>query len=685
MTNTLKNKEITPPIAEKKPMTLEAHGHKRTDNYFWLKEKENPKVIEHLHAENSYTESKMLHTKQLQNDLFNEIQDRIKQTDKSVPYKNGNFFYYTRFEDKKEYPIFCRQKEGTTIEEILLDVNEHAKDYSYYKVGALNVSPNENILAFSIDTSGDIVYDIKFKNLKTGKIIDDTIKKVSNNFEWANDNKTLFYSGNDNITLRSDKILKHTLGTSQEEDQIVYKENDETFSVYIDKSKSKKYMLIASIKSTTTEYQYAEADNINSEFKLFNPRKNGHEYFVDHINDNFYIKTNNNAKNFKLMQTSELNTNQSFWSAINVYDPKNLLENFELFDNFIVLEERCNGLIQFKIINSQNNSSHYIKFPEDCYSAWIAENETTNSNIFRFGYTSLTTPQSIFDYDMKTKKMTLLKEKEILGGFSKDNYKTERIFANAKDGTKIPISLVYKKELRDIKNGNPTLIYGYGSYGITIDPTFSPLRLSLLERGFVFAIAHIRGGEELGRQWYDDGRLFNKINTFTDFITCSEHLIESRFADKKNLFAEGRSAGGLLMGAIINMRPDLYKGIIATVPFVDVITTMQDKSIPLTTGEFDEWGNPEQKEYYDYILKYSPYDNVKSQNYPNILISTGFYDSQVQYWEPAKWVAKLRYLKTDHNLLLFKIYMKSGHGGASGRYDIYKEVAFEYAFILDLV
>jgi oligopeptidase B len=675
--------QIKPPVAEKIKKELTMHGDTRIDYYYWLRERDNPKVIEYLKAENEYLDSVMKHTEPLQEKLYNEIVGRIKQTDTSVPYLLNGYYYYTRYEEGKEYPVYCRKK-GTmeAKEEILLNVNEMAKGHGYYHVTGLAVSSNNNLLAFGVDTVSRRKYTIYFKNLTTGDILADKIPVTTGQAAWANDNKTVFYAVKDDTTLRPYKICKHILGTNVSADKEIYDEKDETFEVIAYKSKSKKYIFITSYSTLSTEYRYLDADKPDGEFKIFQPREKDLLYEVEHFKDKFYIRTNLKAKNFRLMQTPIDKTAKENWTEVIPHRDDVLLEEFAIFNNFLVLNERKNGLTQLRIINWEDNAEHYLDFGEETYVAYIAYNPEFDTELLRYSYSSLTTPWSTFDYNMKTKEKKLLKQEEVLGDFDAKNYHAERLYATATDGTKVPISLVYRKGLE--KNGdNPCLLYGYGSYGYSTDPVFYSAGLSLLDRGFVYAIAHIRGGQEMGRYWYEDGKLLKKKNTFTDFIACAEHLIAQKYTNPDKLFALGGSAGGLLMGAVVNMRPDLFKGIIAEVPYVDVVTTMLDSSIPLTTSEYDEWGNPANKEYYDYMLSYSPYDNVEAKDYPAMLVTTGLQDSQVQYFEPAKWVAKLRNMKTDHNILLLKTYMEAGHSGVSGRFRQYKETALIFAFMLD--
>lgn len=679
-------KIIQPPVAKIIPKELEKFGKVRIDNYFWLKDRENPEVIDYLNKENAYYKKMTAHTKAFQKELFEEMKSRIKEDDESVPYLYNGYYYITRFETGKNYPIYSRKKESLSDkEEILFDCNKLAKGQSYFQLGGLSISPDNKLAIFSIDVVGRRIYDIQVKNLETGKILDDKIEKVSGNAVWANDNKTIFYSSQDEVTLRSDKIFKHKLGTKQADDVLVYFEKDETYNVEVAKSKSRKYLAIESGSTLTTEYRILEADNPDGKFRVFQKRIRGLEYSINHYGDSFYIMTNaDKATNFKLMKTLETATSKENWTEVVPHREDVLLEDIEIFKEFLVVEERSNGLNKIRIMPWSGEGEYYLPFESETYTAYTSTNVDFNTDILRYSYQSMTTPSSVIDFNMKTKTKVIKKEQQVLGGkFDKNNYTEERIWATAKDGTQVPISMVYRKGLE--KNGkNPLLLYAYGSYGHSMDATFSSTRLTLLDRGFVFAIAHIRGGEDLGRQWYEDGKLLKKKNTFTDFIDCSKHLIEQKYTSPEHLYAEGGSAGGLLMGAIVNLAPKLYHGIIAQVPFVDVMTTMLDETIPLTTGEYDEWGNPNVKKYYNYMATYSPYDNVKRQDYPNMYVSTGLHDSQVQYWEPAKWVAKIRSMKTDNSLLFLDTNMDAGHGGASGRFEAIKELAKEYSFLLDL-
>jgi oligopeptidase B len=677
--------QVQPPVARTIPKKLEIHGDVRTDNYYWLNDRENPEVIAYLEAENEYTNAMMAHTKPLEDLLFEEIKGRIKQDDSSVPYKLDDYYYYTRFEEGKEYPIFCRKKgslEG--VEEITLDVNVAAEGHDYFSARGLRVSSGQDILAYAADTQGRRIYTIVFKDLKTGEMLADAIPNVTANTAWAQDNKTLFYAKQDPTTLRSFRIYRHVMGTDPAKDPLVYEETDEEFSTYVMKTKSKKYIFIASEQTLSSEYRYLDAEKPEGSFAVFLPREADHEYGLDHYGDKFYIRTNYKAKNFRLMETPVDRVAKGNWKDVVGHREDVLLESFEIFRDFLVVEERKNGLIQLRVRPWSGKQEHYLEFDEPTYLAYIGQNLDFDTPLLRYGYESMTTPESTYDYDMGTRKQVLLKREEILGGFDSNNYATERLYAKAKDGQKVPISILYRKDMK--KNGNnPLLLYGYGSYGYSMDAYFDAPVISLVDRGFVYALAHIRGGQEMGRWWYEDGKLLKKKNTFTDFVACAEHLVSEKYTNSDKLFAMGGSAGGLLMGAIVNLRPDLFKGVVSEVPFVDVVTTMLDESIPLTTGEYDEWGNPNEEAYYDYMLSYSPYDNVAAKSYPNMLVTTGLHDSQVQYWEPAKWVAKLRTMKTDHNMLILKTNMEAGHSGPSGRYKRYRETAFDFAFLLNLV
>jgi oligopeptidase B len=678
------NENMKVPIAEKKPKELVIHGDTRIDNYYWLRERENEEVLSYLNDENSYREEQMKGVKNFQGDLFDEMVGRIKQTDESVPYKKNGYFYYTRYEEDKEYAIYCRKVESMDAdEEIMLNVNEMAVGHEYYAIGGMSISSNNRYLAYGVDTVSRRKYTLYIKDLETGETMSDEVPNTTGRSTWANDNTTLFYATKDGLTLRSNAIHKHKLGTIAKKDKVVYTEDDETYSTFIYKTKSEEFLIIGSGSTLTTEYQFLSADNPDGELQFIQPRTEGLEYSVSHYGDYFYIVCNLDALNFRLMKTLVSKPGVENWEEVIAHRKDVLLEGIELFEHFMVVDERKEGLNQIRVISWADGSEYYLEFWEEVYSAGVSANPEFNTDILRFSYTSLTTPSSTYDYDMVTREKELLKQQEVIGDFDQANYETKRIYAEAEDGKKIPMSIVYRKGME--KNGEtPTLIYGYGSYGATMDPYFSSVRLSLLDRGFIFAVAHIRGGQINGRAWYEDGKLFKKMNTFTDFISCSELLINDGYTNPEKLFAMGGSAGGLLMGVVVNLRPELYKGVVAAVPFVDVVTTMLDDDIPLTTGEYDEWGNPNQKEYYDYMLSYSPYDQVEAKEYPNMLVTTGLHDSQVQYWEPAKWVAKLRDMKTDDNILVMYCNMDTGHGGASGRFESLKESAMEYSFVLML-
>ncbi len=678
--------QVVAPIAKKIPHKLEKHGDIRIDPYYWLNDRENQEVVEYLEAENDFYNKSTEHTKEFQKKLFDEMKGRIKEDDESVPYKQNGYWYITRYELGKEYPIYSRKKETLDAkEEIMFDGNEMARDHEYFSIGGIAISPDNKLAAFGVDTVSRRQYTIQIKNLETGEILTDKIENTTGGSVWANDNKTLFYTQKDPITLRSDKIYKHKLGVQASNDELVFHEQDETFGTYVYKSKSKKYIIVGSYSTLTSEYQTLLSDFPDGDLKMFSSRKRGLEYGISHYGDHWYVLTNkDSATNFKLMKVNEDHTSSENWKEFIPHRDDVLLEDIDIFKDYYVVSERENGLNKIKIVRWNGDESYYLPFDSETYTAGVSRNPDFDTDILRYAYNSMVTPNSVIDFDMGTREKTVKKEQEVLGGnFDKENYVEKRLWATARDGEKIPMSFVYHKNT-ELNSNTPILQYAYGSYGHTIDPYFSTVRLSLLDRGFVYAIAHIRGGEYLGRKWYEEGKLLKKMNTFTDFIDCSKFLIAEGYTGAGHLYAMGGSAGGLLMGAINNMAPEIYNGIIAAVPFVDVVTTMLDESIPLTTGEYDEWGNPNEKEYYQYMKSYSPYDQVKIQAYPNILVTTGFHDSQVQYFEPAKWVAKLREMKTDNKLLLFDINMDAGHGGASGRFEALKEVAKEYAFLLDL-
>ncbi len=685
--NTKENmSNLKAPIAPIKPNQLEKHGDVRIDNYFWLNDRENPEVIDYLNKENDYYNAVTADTKPFQTALFEEMKGRIKEDDESVPYLYNGYYYITRFEKGQDYPIYSRKKGSLeAAEEIMFNCNEMAKGHKYFQLGGVSISNDNQFAIFCTDVIGRRIYSLQIKNLVTGEILSDKVEQTTGNAVWANDNKTIFYTKQDEKTLRSDKVFKHKMGASTEKDELVYFEKDDTFNVSVSKSKSRKYITIASGSTLTDEYQTILADEPDSKFKIFQKRVRGLEYSISHYGDSFYVVTNKDkATNFKLMKVNENNTSQENWVDLIPHRSDVLIEGIDIFKDYLVVSERSNGLNKIRIMPWSGKGEYYLPFEIETYTCYTTTNVDFDTDVLRYGYQSLATPSSVIDFNMKTKTKEIKKEQQVLGGkFDKSNYTEERVWATATDGTKVPISMVYRKGIkRDGKN--PLLLYAYGSYGISMDPYFSTTRLSLMDRGFIYAIAHIRGGEDLGRQWYEDGKLLKKKNTFTDFIDCSKFVIAEKFTSAEHLYAEGGSAGGLLMGAIVNMAPQLYNGVIAQVPFVDVMTTMLDDSIPLTTGEYDEWGNPNVKKYYDYMRSYSPYDNVKAQDYPNMYVSTGLHDSQVQYWEPAKWVAKLRVTKTNDKQLFLDTNMDAGHGGASGRFEALKEVAKEFTFLLDL-
>ncbi|HEY0678711.1 MAG TPA: S9 family peptidase [Chitinophagaceae bacterium] len=681
--------DVQPPDAEKKPKELVAHGDTRIDEYYWMNDyfKKGPdsaKVVEYLKAENAYLDTMMAGTKAMQEKLFEEMKARIKEKDESVPALSNGYYYYTRTEEGKQYYKYCRKKGSLdAAEEILLDVDEMAKGHNYYGVAGFNVSPDNKLMAFGVDTVSRRQYVIHVKNLETGEILPDKMTETTGGSAWANDNKTLFYTSKNPVTLLSEKIKKHKLGSDGNKDVVVYDEKDPSNYIGVSKTRSEKYILIRSEATLSSEYRYLDADKPDGNFQVFHPRTKEVLYTPVHWNDRFFVLTNWNAKNFRLMEVSPGKTGSENWKEVIANRPDVLLEDLDAFRDHLVISERKNGLLQLRVRNMKDASEHYLDFGEPAYTAGVGFTPEYNTTVLRYNYSSLTTPNSVYDYNMDSKERKLMKEQEVVGGYDKSGFVTERLYAPADDGSKIPVSLVYKKGIE--KNGTaPLLLYGYGSYGASMDAYFSSNRLSLLNRGFVFAIAHVRGGQEMGRQWYDDGKMMKKKNSFTDFIDCAEYLIEQKYTSKEHLYAQGGSAGGLLMGAVVNMRPDLWNGVLAAVPFVDVITTMSDPTIPLTTNEYDEWGNPADKESYMYMKSYSPYDNLEKKAYPNMLVTTGLHDSQVQYFEPAKWVARLRDVKTDSNVLLLYTNMSAGHGGASGRFDYLRDVAREYGFLLAL-
>ena len=682
---------IAAPLAEKKNKELIAHGDTRIDEYYWMNDffKKGPdstRVVDYLKAENAYMDTMMAGTKKFQEDLFKEMKGRIKEKDESVPYKDNGYWYYIRFEEGKQYPVFCRKKEKLdAAEEIVHDANKAAEGKSYYNAAGLMVSDNTELIALGEDDVSRRQYKLRFKNLKTGEFFPETITNTEGgSYAWAADNKTVFYIKKDPVTLLGYQVWRHRVGEEPAKDVIVYEEKDNRHYIDVSRSKSKKFIVISSeLIEEQSEYRFLEASTPASSFTIFQPRTMGLLYDIDHYNDKFFIRTNLDADNFRLMETTLDKTSKENWKEVIPHRKDVYLSGITIFKDHLVVSERKEGLNQIRIMNQKDKSDHYLPFDEPAYLAAVNINPDFNSNLLRFSYTSFTTPNSIYDYNMDTKTKELKKETEVVGGHDKNNYVTERLFVTARDGVKVPISIVYKKGTT--KDGtSPLLMGGYGSYGSSSYATFSSNRLSLLNRGFIYVLAHIRGGQEMGRYWYDDGKMMKKKNTFYDFIDAGEYLVKEKYTSKGHLYAIGGSAGGLLMGAIINIAPDLWNGIVADVPYVDVITTMSDASIPLTTGEYLEWGNPANKEEYFYMKSYSPYDNVEKKNYPNMLVTTGLHDSQVQYFEPAKWVARLRAMKTDSNLLLLKTNMEFGHGGASGRFDYLKDIALEYAFFLSL-
>ena len=678
--------KFKPPIANKIPYELEIHNHTRVDNYYWLNQRNNTEVIKYIKDENDYYKKMTAHTMPLQLKLYNEMRGRIKEDDSSVPYFFNGYWYITRFEKNKDYPIYIRKKGNLkTKEEILFDCNVMAKGHEYFDLVSFSVSPDNTKVSFGVDTLSRRQYTIQVKDLITKKILKTKIKNTTGGSVWANDNKSLFYNIKNPITLRSEAVLKHDICFPNRRDKIVYAEKNEAFSVSINKSKSQEYLLISSSSTLTSEFRFVKSDNPNDEFRIFQKRIKGMEYSLDHFEDYFYIHTNHEgANNFKIMRTPVDKTTIEYWEDLLSHREDTLIEDFDLFKKYWLVNEREKGLSRLRVIHWDGSSDYYLPMNDQTYTIYISYNPDFNSNTFRYVYNSMTTPASVIEFNTENKKNHILKTQKVLGGkFNKKNYKSKRVWADGRDGKKIPISLVYRKDTKPSSN-TPVLQYAYGSYGSTVDPSFSSSRLSLLDRGFTFAICHVRGGEYLGRQWYDDGKLLNKKNTFFDFVDCSKYLIQKQYTSADHLYAFGGSAGGLLMGAVINMSPQLYNGVIAAVPFVDVVTTMLDESIPLTTSEFDEWGNPKDKKYYEYMLSYSPYDQIKSIEYPNLLVTSGFHDSQVQYFEPTKWVAKLRSMKTDNNFLFLNTDMKAGHSGSSSRFDALKELAKKFAFIIDL-
>jgi len=671
------------PKPKEKPTEFNLHGETRVDPYYWLRERENPEVLEYLAAENRFTDETLAHVEGTRETLFEELKARIDPIDSSPPVRVDNFWYYSRFEDGADYPLVCRKNGSLEAEEeVLLDGPALAKGESFWDLASTKISWNEDLLAYATDTVGRRLFTIQFKNLTTGELLSDEIPNATGSMAWAADNQTLFYTTQDLETLRWDKVYRHRLGTDVAEDVLVYEEVDDTFNVTVGRSKSKKFLFLAAFHKERSEVLYLDSTEPEGAFQIFCPRGGTHEYSVDHAGDHFYIRTNHEAENFRLMSCPISDTRLDVWEDVIAPREDVLLEDFEVFAKYLVVAERERGLLQVRV-QTWEGEEHRLEFDESTYYAGLSANPTFATETLRYAYSSMTTPFTIYDYEMGTRERTLVQRKRVLGDFDPTNYRTERLWAKAPDGVSVPISIVYRDGF--VPDGeSPLLLYGYGSYGSSTDATFSPNRLSLLDRGFAFAIAHIRGGEEMGRSWYNDGKKLEKMNTFTDFIACAEHLAAEGYTSPERMYAYGGSAGGLLLGAVVNLRPDLFHGMVAAVPFVDVLTTMLDESIPLTTSEYDEWGNPNDRTYYEYMRSYSPYDNVTAQAYPHMLITTGLHDSQVQYWEPAKWVAKLRDLSTSDNRLLLKTNMDAGHGGPSGRYQRYREVALDYAFLLDL-
>ncbi len=668
-----------PPMAEKRTKITKIHGETLVDDYFWLREKTNPEVIAHLEAENTYTDTVMKPTEAFQENLYKEMLSHIKETDLSVPYRWGDYFYYTRTEQGKQYAIYCRKRGSVEAkEEVILDQNELAKGLKFFSIGAFAVSDDGNLLAYSTDTTGYRQYTLQIKDLRTGAMLPEKVERVGAVI-WATDNKSLFFTTEDQVTKRSDRFFRHVLGSGKTEQ--IFEEKDELFDVVAGRSRDKAMIFFGSVSKTSDEFRYIPADQPAAEPKLILARQPEHEYSVDHHGGLFYIRTNKGAKNFRVVTAPVSDPSEKNWKEFVAHQPAVKVDNISFFADHSVVSEWEGGLQKIRVIDLKTNKSHRIQFPEPVYAAGLDVNREFKTNVLRFRYQSLVTPSSVFDYDMNTQKATLLKETEVPGGFDKKNYASERIFATASDGTKIPLSVVYRRGVK-LDGKAPLLLYGYGSYGASIPPTFSSNRLALLDRGVIYAIAHIRGGGELGEEWRQAGRMMKKMNTFTDFIASAEHLVKNSYTSTDRLVIQGGSAGGLLVGAVANMRPDLFKAVVSQVPFVDVLNTMLDASLPLTTSEYIEWGNPNEQPAFEYIKKYSPYDNIAKAEYPAMLVKVSLNDSQVPYWEGAKLVAKLRTTKTDQNPLLLKANMGAGHGGSSGRYDYLREVAFDYAFIL---
>ncbi|MBW6478162.1 MAG: S9 family peptidase [Bacteroidales bacterium] len=678
-------KKAQPPVAEKIEEQLIMHGDTRIDFYYWMRDRENPAVIDYLNAENEYLKTVMSHTEALQQKLYDEMLGRIKQDESSAPWFHNGYYYYTRYEEGGEYPIYCRRKGNMDAPEvILLNVPQMAEGYNYYRIGNYDISPDNRQIAYTVDTIGRRQHTIFIKDLETSETRPTYAEFAAGDVVWAADNQTIFYTVLDPITLRYERILRYNTLGQEAAEEVYYEEDDTYYYMGVSKTKDGKYLTISMSSSASNETLILESDNPDGRFRVFEPRQKDRLYVIEHYKGKFYVITNKDAQNFRLMETPAERTGSRNWSEVIPHREDVLLEGMSVFSNHLVLQERRNGLREMRIIRQNDGNEHYISFEEEAYTAGIHINEEMDTDIFRFSYTSLTTPSTIYDYNMNTREQSQIWQQTVLGDFDPADYETRRLYAPARDGEQIPITIVYRRNL-DPTGNNPLLQYGYGSYGFSVDPRFNSNAISLIDRGFIYAMAHIRGGQDMGRQWYDDGKLLNKRNTFYDFIDVSEYLIANNYTSPGKLFASGGSAGGLLVGAVINMRPELYKGIIASVPFVDVVTTMLDETIPLTTAEYDEWGNPNIKEYYDYMLSYSPYDQITRQGYPNLLITSGLHDSQVQFWEPTKWTAKLRKYNTADTKILLTTNMEAGHGGASGRLRRLQEVALQYAFLLDLI
>ena len=680
----MKSGKPTPPVAKRVPHRLEKHGHVRQDDYYWLRDRESPEVIAYLEAENAYADEVMAHTLPLQAKLYDEIVARIPQLDESVPIFVDGYFYYHRFEPGRDYAVYARRRSTMeSPEEVMIDVNELAAGHGYFDVSDLSVTTDGEILAFATDAVGRRIYTLQFRNLHTGEALNDRIPDMAGNFAWANDNRTIFYTRQDPETLRWNRVYRHVLGSDPARDELVFEEHDDTFNAFVYRTRSRQFLVIGSSQTVTDEYLLLEADDPGGRFRIFQPRERGREYSIDHLGDSFYIRTNDGARNFRLMKTPVTATQREHWEEVVPHREDIFLEEFEIFRSHLVLAEMADALPRLHVMTLSGGEGHFIEVDEPAYVISLGANPNIDSTVVRYVYSSMTTPDSTFDYDMETRSRTLKKRQNIGGGFDSSEYVTERIFATARDGKRIPISLLYRKGFSRF-NAHPVYLYAYGSYGISTEPSFEAPVFSLVDRGFVFALAHIRGGQEMGREWYESGRQLSKMNTFSDFIDAADHLVSSGYADPANLFASGGSAGGLLVGAVMNLRPELFKGVVTRVPFVDVVTTMLDEDIPLTTGEYDEWGNPNDREFYEYMLSYSPYDHIGRHRYPNLLVTTGLHDSQVQYWEPAKWVAKLRATKTGDEVVLLKTEMEAGHSGPSGRFRRHRITAMNYAFVLDL-